>query len=199
LTDRVREAKGRTRSVLLAGVGGQGTILAANLLAQVMLGHGYDVKTSEVHGMAQRGGSVVSMVRFGTDVASPLVPRGEADAVIATELLEALRNVDFLAPGAKMIVSAARVDPLPVLQGVAKYPEDAILRLGEVTENLRIVDAAGLAAECGDARAANTVLLGIASRDLPVESGEWISAIEEMVPEKAIEANVLAFKRGREL
>ncbi len=114
-----------TRSVVLAGVGGQGTITAANLLANALLAHGYDVKTSEVHGMAQRGGSVISMVRFGPAVASPLVPLGGAEALVCTELLEALRNLPYLAPGGRVIGSRTRVDPLPVLQGAAAYPEDA--------------------------------------------------------------------------
>lgn len=188
-----------TRSVVLAGVGGQGTITAANLLANALLAHGYDVKTSEVHGMAQRGGSVISMVRFGPAVASPLVPLGGAESLVSTELLETLRNLPYLAPGGRVIGSRTRVDPLPVLQGAVSYPEDAEERVLELAPGGLIVDAAAIAAEAGDARAANTVLLGILSARLPVGEGEWMSVIEQLVPKKALEANRGAFRAGRAL
>ena len=188
-----------TRSVLLAGVGGQGTILAANLLARALLTHGFDVKTSEVHGMAQRGGSVVSMVRFGESVASPLVPRGEAEAVVATEMLEALRYLRFIAPGGRVICSRTRIDPLSVLQGAAEYPEDAAELLLDYAPGGVIVDAVEIAAEAGSARAANTVLLGILSHSLPVTEEEWLSIIEEVMPRRVVEANHKAFLAGRSL
>lgn len=188
-----------TRSVLLAGVGGQGTILAANLLARALMAHGFDVKTSEVHGMAQRGGSVVSMVRFGESVASPLVPRGEAEAVVATEMLEALRYMHFLAPGGRVICSRARIDPLPVLQGAAEYPENADDLIGENAPGGVMVDATEIAREAGSARAANTVLLGILSLSLPVTETEWLAAMEEVVPGRVLEANRGAFFAGRGL
>jgi len=187
-----------TRSVVMAGVGGQGTILAANLLANALVAHGYDVKTSEVHGMAQRGGSVISMVRFGGAVASPLVPLGEADALLGTELLETLRNLEFLAPSGKVIASRTRVDPLPVLQGTVQYPVDAEERIMELWPDSIIVDAPAVAAEAGDARAANTVLLGILSPVLPVGVDEWLAVIERLVKAKAVEANKNAFLVGRE-
>lgn len=190
-------ADGSTRSVVLAGVGGQGTILAANLLARALLAHGYDLKTSEVHGMAQRGGSVVSMVRFGSEVASPLVPQGSAEAVVATEMIEALRVVHFLAKGGRMIVSRTRVDPLPVLQGAVEYPADLERRIGELAPGSVVVDAPGIAAEAGDPRAANTVLLGILSAALPVGEDEWLAVLDEFVPAKALEANRRAFLEGR--
>ena len=197
--DRKGDGGQGTRSVLLAGVGGHGTILAANLLARVLMGHGYDVKTSEVHGMAQRGGSVISMVRFGDSVASPLIPRGEAEAVLATELLEALRTLDYLRAGGRMIVSGARVDPLTVLQGASVYPQGAAeLLLGLSPDNV-VVDALGIAAEAGDARAANTVLLGILSVTLPVGCEEWVATMEDVVPTRALEANRNAFLAGREI
>ena len=188
-----------TRSVVLAGVGGQGTILAANLLASALVEHGYDVKTSEVHGMAQRGGSVISIVRFGSAVASPLVPYGEAEALVATELLETLRNLEFLAPGGRVIASRTMVDPLPVLQGAVEYPADAEERISSIAPESIIVDAAVIAAEAGDARAANTVLLGILSPMLPVGEDEWLAAIESLVKAKAVEANRKAFLAGRRL
>lgn len=188
-----------TRSVVLAGVGGQGTILAANLLANALFAHGFDVKTSEVHGMAQRGGSVVSMVRYGGSVASPLVPGGTAEALVATELLEALRNLHFLAERGKAICSRTRVDPLPVLQGAEQYPADAEEKIGGLAPSSIVVDAAGIAASLGDARAANTVLLGILSVSMPVEEDEWLGVIERLVPKKALEVNRASFLKGREI
>ena len=188
-----------TRSVVLTGVGGQGTVLAANLLARALLAHGFDVKTSEVHGMAQRGGSVVSMVRFGESVASPLVPRGEAEAVVATEMLEALRYMHFLAPGGRVICSRTRIDPLPVLQGAQEYPENAEELIHENAPGSMMVDAIEIAAEAGSARSANTVLLGILSLSLPVTEAEWLSALEEVMPERVLEANRRAFFSGRAL
>ena len=185
-----------TRSVVLAGVGGQGTITAANLLACALVAHGYDVKTSEVHGMAQRGGSVISMVRYGSAVASPLVGLGEAEALVSTELLETLRHLGFLAPGGKIIGSRTRIDPLPVLQGAVAYPEDAEERILAAAPDSIIVDAAAVAADAGDIRAANTVLLGILSPLLPVGEDEWLEAIESLVPKKALEANRNAFLAG---
>ena len=186
-----------TRSLVLAGVGGQGTITAANLLANALVAHGYDVKTSEVHGMAQRGGSVISMVRYGSSVASPLVPRGGADALVSTELLETLRYVDFLAPGGRVISSRARVDPLSVPQGAAAYPEDAEERVLELVPGSIFVDAADIAAAAGDLRASNTVLLGILSPLLAVDEDEWLEVIERLVPGKALDANMKAFLAGR--
>lgn len=188
-----------TRSVVLAGVGGQGTITAANLLAGALVAHGYDVKTSEVHGMAQRGGSVISMVRFGSSVASPLVPLGEAEALVSTELLETLRNIEFLALGGKVVGSRTRVDPLPVLQGAVAYPEDAEERILNLVPDSIIVDAADVAAQAGDERAANTVLLGILSPLLPVGEEEWLEVIEMNVPGKALDANKKAFLAGRKI
>jgi indolepyruvate ferredoxin oxidoreductase beta subunit len=197
--DTVALEQDGTRSVVLAGVGGQGTILAANLLAEALVSHGYDVKTSEVHGMAQRGGSVISMVRFGSSVASPLVPRGEAEAVVATELLEALRSLDFLSADGIMICSRTRVDPLPVLQGAAEYPADAEDRIVRLAPRSMVVDARSIAGEAGDSRAANTVLLGILSVSLPVPVGEWLSVIEKLVPARALAANRNALMAGRGL
>lgn len=186
-----------TRSIVLAGVGGQGTILAANLLANALLAHGYDVKTSEVHGMAQRGGSVISMVRFGGAVASPLVPLATAEALVATELLETLRNLDFLSREGRVIASRSRIDPLPVLQGAVEYPPDAEKRILSLWPDSLIVDAPEIAAKAGDARAANTVLLGILSPMLPVGEDEWLSVIEKLVKAKAVDANRKAFLAGQ--
>jgi indolepyruvate ferredoxin oxidoreductase, beta subunit len=183
----------------MAGVGGQGTILAAGLLAHVLVKHGFDVKTSEVHGMAQRGGNVVGMIRFGEKVASPLVPFGEAEAIIATELLEALRNINYLSDKGVVIGSRTRVDPLPVLQGVAEYPKNAEEEILRLAPGSLVVDAQQIAVDAGDARAANTVLLGILSRNLPVEMNEWLEVIAANVPAKAVDVNNKAFLAGRDI
>lgn len=185
--------------MVLVGVGGQGTITAANLLANALLAHGFDVKTSEVHGMAQRGGSVVSMVRYGAGVASPPVPRGTAEALIATELLEALRSLEFLSDDGVAICSRTRIDPLPVLQGAEEYPADAEEKVERLTGRSIIVDAADIAASLGDARAANTVLLGILSVSLPPTEEEWLQVIERLVPKKALEVSRACFLEGREI
>ncbi len=195
--ERSGESPDKTRSIVLAGVGGQGTILAANLLATALVGHGYDVKTSEVHGMAQRGGSVISMVRFGAAVASPLVPFGEAEALVCTELLETLRNIEYLSEDGVVIASGTRVDPLPVLQGSVEYPADAAERIVNLVPGSVIVNAADLAAQAGDARAANTVLLGILSPTLPVSVDEWLATIGRLVKAKAVDTNSEAFLTGR--
>lgn len=188
-----------TRSVVMAGVGGQGNILAANVLANALAVSGFDVKTSEVHGMAQRGGSVVSMVRFGSSVASPLVPRGEAELLVTTELLEALRRIYFLSARGVLVASRTRIDPLPVLQGVARYPDDAEERLLELAPESMIVDATAIAESAGNKRAANTALLGVISNILPVPLDDWMETIDRLLPAKVVEVNKEAFLMGREL
>lgn len=190
---------GKTRSIVLAGVGGQGTITAANLLANALIAHGFDVKTSEVHGMAQRGGSVISMVRFGEHVSSPLVPVGEAEALVVTELIETLRHIPYLAPDGTVFCSRKRIDSLPVLQGAVEYPADAEERLRLLAPRSEVVDADEIAAGCGSAKAANTVLLGMLSTLLPVSTGEWMMVLEREVPPKLVEINRKAFQAGLEL
>jgi indolepyruvate ferredoxin oxidoreductase beta subunit len=186
---------------LLAGVGGQGTILASNVLAEVGLAAGYDVKKSEVHGMAQRGGSVNTHVRWDADrVYSPLVGLGEADILLVFELAEALRYAEFLKPGGVAIVDGHTIEPITVTSGGAHYPTEEELQavFGEMTERFYLVPGAAIAQALGNARAANAVLLGAFSTfvDVPVET--WLAVIEARVPPKYVELNRQAFLRGRE-
>ena len=182
---------------LLAGVGGQGTILASNVLADVALRVGLDVKKSEVHGMAQRGGSVVSGVRFGDKVYSPLIPAGEADFLVAAEKLEALRYQDQLRPEGVIIVNDMEVYPLAVSLGTATYPAEIIARLRASQHPVHVVEALSLARKTGNPRTMNLVLLGVLSRFLPLSRITWENTIAARVPPKTLEDNLTAFNLGR--
>ena len=185
---------------VLVGVGGQGTLLASNILAEVGLAAGFDVKKSEVHGMAQRGGSVVSHVRWNTGaVYSPIVGRGEADVLLAFEKMEALRFVEFLAPGGTAVVNEMEIVPITVSAGSATYPGDEHLRraVGELGSKLLMVPGERLATEAGTVKAANVVLLGAVSRLLDVPEAAWLQCIEQRVPKKFLELNRTAFASGR--
>jgi len=183
-------------TVALVGVGGQGILLATAVLSQAALADGHDVKASEVKGMAQRGGSVVSTVRFGADVASPLALH--ADVVIATELLEGRRAVDMLERRGTLVCAGTRIPPGGVLRGEEQYPDDIEQAAAARGIRLLLVDADGLAARAGTARAANIVLLGAASTVLPFSDAAWEDALEGAVPAKILEVNRLAFRLGRE-
>ncbi len=181
-------------SVLLVGVGGQGIISAAQVLAGAALSAGYDVKTSEVHGMAQRGGSVQSMVRWGKEVFSPLIPEGEADYILAFEMLEGLRHVRYLAPRGVMILNRVRIDPLPVLAGAAEYPAGIDRLLAEKLPGTMVLDAAEVGAQAGNRRAAGAAMLGALSTKLEFSPDIWERALRNNVPKKALEANLRAFE-----
>ncbi len=186
-------------SVLLVGVGGQGIISAAQVLAGAALSAGFDVKTSEVHGMAQRGGSVQSMVRWGAEVYSPLIPEGEADFILAFEMLEGLRYVHHLAPGGIMIVNRVRIDPLPVLAGSAEYPAGIDRLLAEKLPGTVVIDAAEIGAQAGNRRAAGAAMLGALSAQLDFKPDIWEQSIRRNVPKKALEANLRAFELALQL
>jgi indolepyruvate ferredoxin oxidoreductase beta subunit len=188
----------KVTDVVLAGVGGQGAILTARILAETALSAGYDVKTSEVHGMAQRGGSVVSMVRWGEKVYSPLIPVGGADFILTFELLEGLRRLEYLSDEGTAIVNKYRIDPLPVLRGDAQYPEDALNSIRAYVAHLVELDARRMAADAGNPRALGSVLLGALSVFLDFPSDAWEQAINRFVPAKAREVNLKAFALGRE-
>jgi indolepyruvate ferredoxin oxidoreductase beta subunit len=183
-------------TVNLAGVGGQGIILGAALLARAALEDGYDVKASEVKGMAQRGGSVVSTVRFGARVYSPLALH--ADVVIATELLEGRRAFDTLVARGTMVCSTTRIPPGSVLRGEQEYPDDIAMEACRRGVHLVLVDAEELARSAGTARAANVALLGAASAVLPFGETAWRTALEDVLPAKILAVNQSAFARGRE-
>ncbi|MDH7486305.1 MAG: indolepyruvate oxidoreductase subunit beta [Anaerolineae bacterium] len=190
----------REINFLLAGVGGQGTILASDVLAQVGVRVGYEAKKAEVHGMAQRGGSVVSHVRWGEKVYSPLTAKGEVDILVAFEKLEALRTVEFLRPGGTVLVNDQAIIPITVTSGGAEYPDDERIRavLAQVTDDVRWVDGIAIAGELGNARVANVVLLGALSALLDVPESIWLEVIEQRVPARTVDLNRQAFHRGRQ-
>jgi indolepyruvate ferredoxin oxidoreductase beta subunit len=184
-----------TTTVSLAGVGGQGIILAAAIVAQTAMAAGYDVKASEVKGMAQRGGSVVSTVRFGKEVWSPVAPR--ADLVIATETLEGRRALALLADKGTLVYATTVIAPGSVLRREREYPDDLVAAARARLVQLIPVDAEGLAREAGSVRAANVALLGAATHVLPFTAGAWDAALELAVPAKILDLNRRAFALGR--
>ncbi len=186
-------------SVLLVGVGGQGILLASNILARAALLAGHDVKTNEVHGMAQRGGSVVAEIRYGAKVHSPLIEPRSALALAALEQIEALRYAHYLSPNGVAVVSKLRLIPTTVSSGMGKYPEDIAERLKRTFRNLKYIDAAAAAEKAGNAKTNNLVVLGCLSGALDFPESLWEKAIAECVKPKFVDINVLAFNMGREL
>ncbi len=186
------------KSIMIVGVGGQGTLLASRLLGHALLAQGVDVKISEVHGMAQRGGSVVTYVKYGEKVHSPVITQGEADVLISFEQLEAARWVSYLKKGGVLLTNTQQIDPMPVITGAASYPQDIVGELKALGADVRAVDALALAEQAGSAKAVNTVLIGLFSRlvDFPEET--WQEAVEACVPPKFLELNREAFRLGRE-
>ena len=184
---------------ILVGVGGQGTLLASNILAEVGLRAGYDVKKSEVHGMAQRGGSVISHVRWGDKVYAPLLSRGEPDFLVAFEKLEALRYGDYLRPGGVALINDHDIPPISVTAGDDVYPTDEQVRqvLAAITDKVFFVPAVPLAEELGNPRVANVLILGVLSTFLDVPENLWLEVIAERVPEKYVSLNQEAFRVGR--
>lgn len=188
-----------TKNIMIVGVGGQGTLLASKLLGHLLCGEGFDVKVSEVHGMSQRGGSVVTYVRWGDCVASPIIDEGEADFVISFEKLEAARWAPRLREGGLIIVNDRETDPMPVITGAAEYPHGVLDSLRERGVRVDAVDALTLACQAGSAKAVNLVLLGRLSRsfpDIPVE--KWMDAIGACVKPRFVDMNKAAFTLGRE-
>ena len=186
-------------NILIVGVGGQGTLLTSKIIADVAVALGYDVKVSEIHGMAQRGGSVVSQVRYGDKVYSPIVSKGEADVILAFEKLEAARWLDYLKPQGLLIINDERVDPLPVLSGKAKYPLDIIDQIKKIAVNTIVVDASVKAREAGNIKTANVVLVGVLSQAIQLPEDEMTAAIKKSVPAGALEQNLQAFQAGVDL
>lgn len=187
-----------TKSVMIVGVGGQGTLLASRILGSVLLTQGYDVKVSEVHGMSQRGGSVVTYVKYGDEVFSPVIEKGEADVIIAFEQLEAARWLPYLKKGGKLIMSTQKLDPMPVITGAAEYPENIIEKLKSSGADVTAVDALSLAEQAGNPKASNVVLMGVVSAKTDFDDKLWQDALEQCVPPKFLELNQKAFALGRE-
>lgn len=187
----------RVTNILLVGVGGQGILLAAEILSEAVLLAGFDVKKSEIHGMSQRGGSVVSHVRYGTVVFSPIVPEEEGDILFGFELMETYRSLSLLRQGGAVVANDLRIAPPSVLMGQDTYPEGLSERIKERFPDFLLLDGQKLASEAGNPRAANTVLLGAVSRRLDIDEQFWLQALEKMVPKKALEVNKKAFLLGR--
>ena len=184
-----------TKNIMIVGVGGQGTLLTSRILGKLMLHVGYDVKISEVHGMAQRGGSVVTFVRYGEQVAEPIVEEGQADVLIAFEQLEALRYAHFLKKDGILIVNNEKIDPMPVVIGAATYPKHIIEDL-EKTYNVLKVNALEEAKKLGNPRVFNNIVLGIAAKHMDIAYEDWMTVISDTVPPKTIEVNKKAFDIG---
>ena len=183
--------------IMIVGVGGQGTLKASKLLGKLFLDHGYDVKVSEVHGMSQRGGSVVTYVSCGAKTYSPVIDCGEADVIVSFELLEAARWLPYLKKGGVILASKQQIDPMPVITGAATYPEDIPERLQEAGICLETIDAYAIAEEVGSVRSVNMVLMGKLSRQFDFSEEEWLEAIRTAVPEKTVAVNQAAFTAGR--
>ena len=178
----------KTRSIMIVGVGGQGSLLASRIIGNVLLSQGFDVKVSEVHGMSQRGGSVVTYVKYGSEVCSPVVEKGEADIIISFEQLEAARYVSYLKKGGHIITSTQQIDPMPVITGAAVYPEDIIGKLKAEGVDVIAVDALALAEQAG-----------VVSTKMAFDEDVWQKALENCVPAKFLELNKKAFALGREV
>lgn len=184
-----------TKNIMIVGVGGQGTLLTSRILGALTIAAGYDVKLSEVHGMAQRGGSVVTFVRYGKKVNEPIVEEGQADVLIAFEKLEAMRYTHYLKEGGAIVVNNQQIDPMPVVIGAAKYPQNI---LEELSKNYRVykVDAMDEAKKLGNSRVFNVIVLGVAAQHMEFSKDEWLSVIENTVPAKTIDINKKAFELG---
>ena len=185
-----------TKNIMIVGVGGQGSLLASKLLGHLLLTEGYDVKVSEVHGMSQRGGSVVTYVRYGDKVASPIIDRGEADVILSFELLESARWAEYLKPGGTVITNTQKINPMPVITGAAVYPENIVEKLKALNVKVNAFDALKLAEEAGSSKAVNLVLLGQLAHYFDFSQDDWEKAIEKSVPEKLVEMNKKAFALG---
>ena len=185
-------------NIMIVGVGGQGTLLASRILGKVAIKEGYDVKVSEVHGMSQRGGSVVTYVKYGDKVYSPIIDKGEADLVLAFELLEAYRALPFVKKGGKMIVNTQKMDPMPVITGAVEYPQNIEEKLSKKI-NLQTADALSLAKEAGTVKAVNVVLIGVLAKSMDIDKEVWIEVLKDTVPEKFLEMNLKAFELGYNL
>lgn len=184
-----------TKNIMIVGVGGQGTLLTSRIIGKAALAEGYDVKISEVHGMAQRGGSVVTFVRFGEKVSEPVVEEGQADVIIAFERLEALRYSHFLKPDGVLVVNDARIEPMTVVIGAAEYPEGILEALAR-DHRVYSMDAKKIAVELGNSKVLNSVILGYAAGFIGLDRETWITTVEGTVPPKTVDINRAAFLRG---
>lgn len=190
-------SKNNGLSIMIVGVGGQGTLLASRILGNMLVSEGYDVKVSEVHGMSQRGGSVVTYVKFGDKVQSPIIDHGEADIILAFEELEAYRYLPYLKKGGKIICNSQNIDPMPVIIGAKEYPKDIVEKIKEKNVEIISVDADKLAFEAGNIKTVNVALIGVMSSQTDIPEEVWLSAIKSTVPPKVVDVNLKAFELGR--
>ena len=186
-----------TRTIMIVGVGGQGSLLASKLLGHLLLTQGYDVKVSEVHGMSQRGGSVVTYVRYGDRVASPVIDLGEADLIVSFELLEAARWLPYLKGDGQVVTSTQQIDPMPVVTGAAQYPENLVEKMKAAGSKVDALDCLALAEQAGSSKAVNIVLMGRLSHYFDFPESVWQEALAATVPAKYLELNQRAFALGR--
>lgn len=191
------DAKMEAKNIMIVGVGGQGSLLASKLLGHMLLEQGFDVKVSEVHGMSQRGGSVVTYVRCSDKVDSPVIDRGEADFIVSFELLEAARWMNFLKPGGRIVTSTQQIDPMPVVIGAAEYPENLLEKMKAAGAEVDALDCLALARRAGSDKAVNLVLMGRLSHYFRMPDEAWQKSIEAVVPPKFLELNRRAFELGR--
>lgn len=187
----------KVTNIMIVGVGGQGALLASKTLGQVLLDAGYDVKVSEVHGMSQRGGSVVTYVRYGKKVYSPIIDKGQADYVVSFELLEAARYTEYLKEGGRIVVNTQQIDPMPVITGAAKYPENLVEKMTEEGFKVDAMDCLSLAKEAGSTKSVNIVLMGRLSKYMDFQEEAWLKAIEKLVKPQFLDMNKKAFSLGR--
>ena len=187
----------KTKNIMIVGVGGQGSLLASKMLGHLLLNRGYDVKVSEVHGMSQRGGSVVTYVRYGDKVFSPVIDKGEADYIVSFELLEAARWLSFLAPDGQIVTNTQQIDPMPVITGAAVYPEDLVKKMQDKGAKVDALDCLSLAEEAGSAKAVNLVLMGRLSHYFDIPEEAWMESLKACVPAKFLEMNKKAFLLGK--
>ena len=185
-------------NVMIVGVGGQGTLLASRIIGNIVIDLGYDVKVSEVHGMSQRGGSVVTYVKYGEKIYSPIIDKGEADVILAFEMLEAYRALPYLNKNGKIIANTQQINPMPVITGAAKYPENIDKKLEHVAK-CEFVDALDLAKKAGNIKAVNVVLIGVFAKESDIPYDKWIEVIKKTVPAKLLEVNLKAFELGYNL
>lgn len=184
-----------TKNIMIVGVGGQGTLLASRILGNAVISEGYDVKVSEVHGMSQRGGSVVTYVKYGDKVFSPIIDRGEADMILAFEKLEAARTLPYLKEGGTVILNDREIAPMPVITGAAEYPDGLVADIAAKAKVIAI-DALSLSLEAGSAKAVNVVLIGVLARSSDISKEVWIQTIKDTVPAKFLDLNLKAFELG---
>ena len=186
-----------TKNIMIVGVGGQGSILASKLLGHLLTSQNYDVKVSEVHGMSQRGGSVVTYVRYGDKVFSPVIDKGEADFIVSFEILETARWLEYLKPDGQIVTSTQQIDPMPVITGAMSYPENLLDKIKALNIKVDALDCVKLAEEAGNVKSVNLVLLGRLSHYFDIPESKWIEAINFCVPKKFLEVNLKAFELGK--